>query len=288
MKITNRYNLPEAFVELASKNQYQTKSDRFGATTLLLPAQEIVLRQRYQNEMSQDISDMINLFIGTAVHDLLERHDKGEYVELYLKHEILDGYYVSGKIDKFDRLNMEVVDYKTARVSKIVYNDFRDWRMQGLIYAWLLLKNGYYADKIRFIALLKDWSHLAKYTKNNNDDYYPESAVYIYEQKVYADDLTKIETYILKKVEQIVAMRDMSTEDILKIPLEKDYAPIIKYAVYATPDSPRAKRLFSDEESAEKYKEKHGGVVIERADPNPKYEMSCTAMQYAKKIKEDI
>jgi len=288
MKITNRYDLPKAFVNLATNNQYQTKPNRFGATTLLLPAQEIVLRQRYSEEMSQDISDMINLFIGTAVHDLLEKHDDSQYVEKYLKHEILDGYYVSGKVDMYDPERFEVVDYKTARVSKIVYNDFKDWRLQGLIYAYLLMSEGFYVDKIRFIALLKDWSHLAKYTKNNADDYYPESAVYIYEQKVHSDDLTKIESFIVEKIIDVIKLRKLSTEEILKTPLENDFAPIIKYAVYATEDSPRAKRLFSDEQSANEYAEKHGGVVIRRADPNPKYEMMCTAMQYAKKIKEDI
>lgn len=273
-------------MDLANKTTYTGKPNRFGATTLLLPAQEIVLRRRFANEMSQDVSDMINLFIGTAIHDYLERFDKTDYAEIYLSHN-LGEFTVSGKLDLYEPNSKTVVDYKTARVSKIMYNDFKDWRLQGLIYAWLLLKNGKVADKIKFIALLKDWSKFTYRTKNSRDDYYPEHPVYVYEQKVYSDDLEYIERYINAKLSKVKEFQGLSTPDILKTPLEDDFAPIKRYAVYATENDSRAKRVFDTMEQATNYVGSKDYVIKERVERNPKYEMICTAIQYAKKIKED-
>lgn len=286
MKITNNLNLPEVFVKMAQNSVYTPKQFSLGATTLLLPAQEIVLRRRFADEMTQDVSDMINLFFGIAVHDMFEKNDDDDFVEMFLKYQIDDDYYVSGKIDKFDKNAMTVVDYKTARVSKITYEDFSDWRKQGLIYAYLLMKNGYYADKIKFIAMLKDWSKFSYLNKRGYDDYYPESPVYVYEQKVHADDLTQIESYIKKKVEQVRTYTELSTSEILETPLEKEFAPIKKFAVYANEDSKRAKRLFANQDEAYTYADDNNYIVKERTEKNHKFEMYCTAMRYAQKIKE--
>jgi len=285
MKITNNLGLPQVFVDMANETIYTGKPNRFGATTLLLPAQEIVLRRRFANEMQQDVSDMINLFFGTAVHDYLERFDKTDYAELYLSHPMGE-FTVSGKIDLFEPNTKTVVDYKTARVSKIMYNDYKDWRLQGLIYSWLLLKNGMVANKIKFIALLKDWSKFTYQTKNSNDHYYPEHPVYVYEQKVHSDDLIYIEQYIEAKLSKVKHYQGLSTHEILLEPLEAEYAPLVRYAVYANENDKRAKRVFDTKVQATNYVGTKEYFIKERVERNPKFDMVCTAIQYAKKIKE--
>lgn len=285
MKITNNLGLPQVFVDIATENEYHGTPNRFGATTLLLPAQEIVLRRRLEHELTQDVSDMIQMLFGTAVHDYLERFDKTEYAEMYLKHPVGE-FAVSGKIDLYEKETFTVVDYKTARVSKIMYNDFKDWRLQGLIYAWLLNKNGYHVEHFKFIALLKDWSKFSYHTKTGQDYYYPEHPVYVYEQKVHSDDLEYIDRYINAKLSTIKKYQGLSNQELLKEPLEPEFAPIKKYAVYANKDDTRAKRVFDTLEQANQYVGEKGFTIEERIERNFKFDMICTAMQYAKKIKE--
>jgi hypothetical protein len=66
-----------------------------------------------------------------------------------------------------------------------------------VIYAWLLRKNGFKAERCRFIALLKDHSK----TDALRDRQYPQEPVYIYAFPVTQKDLFKIGIYIKNKVD---------------------------------------------------------------------------------------
>jgi hypothetical protein len=50
----------------------------------------------------------------------------------------IDGITVTGRIDNYDMQNGTIRDYKTASVHKVKFNDFNDWYLHGMIYAWLL------------------------------------------------------------------------------------------------------------------------------------------------------
>lgn len=286
MKITNKQNLPKVFEKLANANIWPPKPNSFGATSLLSPPQEIVLKQRYFHELESDVSDMVNLFIGNAVHKMLEDHDDTEYVEMYLKHEIRDNVFVSGKIDLYDKNENTIIDYKTARVNKIIYEDFDSWKKQGLIYSWLMLKNNIVIDKIRFIAILKDWSKFSYNFSNKQDKPYPDSPIYIYEQKIYTQDLIEIEKFIKSRVNKILELQSKSDEEILNEPLEKEFAPIVKYAAYKNSSS-RASKIFDEYQQALDYIAQGTADYIEkRVESNSNYEMVCQAMQHTKKIIE--
>jgi len=283
MKITNRFKLPDAFMRMATNDDYTPKPDSFGATTLLLPAQEIVLRRRFDNEMEQDVSDMISMLFGTAVHSILEKHQPGEFTEMYLKHQI-DDLFVSGKIDLYDEKAFEVIDYKTTNTNKIIYDDFADWRMQGLIYAWLLIKNGHIVERLKFIALLKDWSKFKAMYANGQDNYYPEAPVYVYEFKVHSEDLTFIDNYIRDKLTQIKRLQAMDNNAILNEPLEESFMPKKRYAVKG-PKSTRAKRVFDRYADAVEYAGEND-LIEEREEENIKFEIMCQAIKHARRIQK--
>ena len=81
MIITNKYNLPSALVNLAQE-KYEPKNGRFGVTSLLNPTRIELLKRRHYNEITTDVSDMIWLIFGSAVHNVLESHDTTGYAEL--------------------------------------------------------------------------------------------------------------------------------------------------------------------------------------------------------------
>lgn len=283
MKITNKHNLPKAIYNAITRNSYEPKPNRYGATTLLLPPQEIVLREKLRDQMTADVSDMLNLLFGTAVHDYLEKYDDGDFVEHYASVDLGNGFTVSGKIDKYDAENFTVIDYKTARVNTIVYDNFDDWKKQGLIYAWLLMQQGHLVTDIKFYALLKDWSQYAYKNAYYRDEFYPPSGVYEYHYKIQPGDLDDIEMYIREKIIQIKKMKHMTVSKILEIPLEGDFAPVIKFAV-RKPGSKRALKICDTRKEAEMIAKVHGAEVYEQEEKNFKFDMMCPAIQHAKRV----
>lgn len=281
MKITNNYGLPNAFVKYAKEStSYEPKPNRFGATSLLLPAEEIVLRRRYRNWFHQDVSDMINMFIGHAIHEKLERLSDDEKAEYKLTYTFDDGYTVSGVIDLFD--NKILIDYKTAKVNTIVYENYTDWKLQGLIYAWLARKNGVVIDNVLFYAILKDWSAYGKENARKNDNFYPEAPIVPVSFKVNSDDILKIEKYIVKKINKIKQLELLDAEFIVKSKLEERFRPKKRYAIYK-PNGKRAYRVVDTRDEAERIALKDWRIE-ERIEPNMDYEMKCFALKHVKNI----
>jgi hypothetical protein len=203
LKITNKKNLPSAFVNIANE-QREYHDKHYSVTEILSGVREILLKRRHYDELEEDVSDMIWAIWGTAVHKMLEEHDTENVVELEMFHEIRDDYYLTGKCDLYNQDEFSIEDYKTASVWKVVHEDFEDWRKQGLMYAWLAIRQGLIVDKIKFYALLKDWSvSKAKYSKD-----YPQQAIYTYEVKVDSASLKEIEQFIRTKFDDIIVNED--------------------------------------------------------------------------------
>lgn len=186
-----------------------------------------MLEKRYDNELEQDVSDMIWLIFGSAVHNILEQADEYNMTETRFEHEITNGYYLTGQIDLYNKDTFAVEDYKTASVWKIVNKDFDDWYKQGMMYAWLLLNNGYIVTKVRVHAMLKDW----QISKARYDDNYPKQAVYTYEFDVNTRMLMEIEDYIRARFKEIIA-HEKSSDDMLPLcTAEERWQATNKYAV---------------------------------------------------------
>ena len=74
MLITNKYNLPEAFVK-AIQNSRHNAEKSLSATTLLKGTKEIILENRHFDEITVDASDEVWSVFGTAVHAILEHQE---------------------------------------------------------------------------------------------------------------------------------------------------------------------------------------------------------------------
>ena len=222
MKTTNIYNLPQAFENLANE-EYEITPNSYGATTMLKGIREIILTRRYFDNIEQDVSDMVWMILGSAVHKILESHDATGQAETKFMHP-LSKSRVTGVIDLYG--DGVVEDYKTATVWKVIFGDFEDWRRQGIIYVWLLRKNGVYADKLRFHALLKDWTaREARYKKD-----YPQHSVWTWRYNVTTDDLIWIEQWLTDKIHRIESMLDMADDDLPQCSVDERWQTPCKYA----------------------------------------------------------
>ena len=211
MNITNKQNLPAPFVRMA-ESDYQYTPKRYSATELLKPVREILLKHRYNDVLEQDCADMIWLLFGQAVHHILEQNGTGqcEFAEEKLTYELENGYTVSGIIDFYDMQNGEVVDYKTASIWKIIKGEFDDWDKQGMIYAWLLWKNGLPVKSVKFYAILKD--HSKRDAKIKAD--YPKLPVVPVEFVVNEERLLEIDKFIRGKIDELIRYEDTPDDEL--------------------------------------------------------------------------
>ena len=225
MKVTNKLNLPAAFVNAVSVRRHN-EPGCFSATTLNKGCKEIILTDRHFDEITVDAADSVWAVWGTAVHALLESQPDNNFHEESFKVPVSNSF-VTGQVDSYDMENGVINDWKTASVWKVQFNDFKDWRAQGLTYAWLLQQSGLEVKKCRFVALLKDHSK----TKAKTDSSYPQSPVFIYEFDVTAADLEETAARILAKVQEIESAYKLDDDAIEPCSAEERWADGEKWAV---------------------------------------------------------
>jgi hypothetical protein len=226
MTITNKLNLPEGIVKAVDTEPHNKSEKDLSATTLLKGIKEIILTWRHWDELTDDAADRIWAVFGTAVHSVLETEGKDDFAEIKLAAGVGE-VTVTGQIDNYDMATATVTDYKTASVYKVMVGDFEDWRMQGLIYSWLLVENGFKIDNCRFIALLKDHSK----SKARNDRSYPQSPALAYEFPVTAKDIFNAEKYVIERVTEYLKYLDKPDDEIPPCTDKERWASETTYAV---------------------------------------------------------
>lgn len=192
MNLTNVYELPEALVR-AIKNDPYTGGGDISVTKLIDSPQVRVLRKQYGHAVVEDVSDRIWSLLGQAVHTILERAGDEEHVKVEerLYAEVL-GWKVSGQYDRMDLHGTTLDDYKVT--STYTVEGKIEWERQLNCLRWLAVQNGYKVEKLRIIAILKDW----KKSKAKIDPNYPQVPVAVVNVPVW--DLAETALYIEERV----------------------------------------------------------------------------------------
>lgn len=278
MIITNKYNLPEAFVK-AIQNARHNEEGCLSATTLLKGTKEIILENRHFDEIEVDASEEVWSVFGTATHTVLEHQEDDAFKEEKFSVDVLD-YKVTGKVDRYDLAHETLEDWKTASVWKVIFHDFDDWKRQGLIYTWLLRQSGLNVRHIRFIALLKD--HSKSEAKKKAD--YPQAPVYIYEFDPSEEELISIEAFIKGKVFEVSANAEKKDDEIAECSPSERWTTPAKWAVMKEGRKTAVKLCESEEEAVnfieelEKDKDKH--YVEERKGQDKKCSDYCACCEF--------
>lgn len=239
MIVTNRYNLPQVIVDIAMRDMRMPTPMHYSATELLKPIKETVLWRRYYDIITQDVSELLPAIFGTAFHTMLEGASTGDN-EHRVSYEIC-GVRLSGQYDRVD--NHVLYDYKTTSVGKFMRGDFSDYKKQGLIYAWLLRKNGVYIEKMVFYMFLKD------YKPSSWQANYPDVGFQIWEHYITSQDIKEIETYITERIELLERYKDTPDNELPMPTHEESWYTGDKYAAMKNGQS-RALKLYDTEEEA--------------------------------------
>lgn len=282
MIITNNLNLPSALVEAVSTDRHN-KNGQYSATTLLKGTCETILMKRHWNEIKTDVSENIWQIFGTAVHSIFEKQKDNSFKEEFFAVDVSNSK-VTGRVDSYDMENETIVDWKTASVWKVQFKDFSDWKRQGVIYAWLLKKNGLNVKKCRFIALLKDHSK----SKARFDASYPQSPVYVYESAVKEKDLEEIEKFIKEKVRNLEESEKVDDEKLSPCTADERWATEGKWKAKKEGRKTALKVCDTEEEAKAVIKDITGGYVEYVAGSSKKCIDYCSCKEFCPFYKKKI
>jgi hypothetical protein len=175
VKLTNKFNIPQTFVNVLERPTYTKGKAHLSVTQLINSPKIVALTQKFDADLEQDVSDMVWSIFGTAIHGVLEHgKDENHIVEERL-HATLDGWRISGAIDLQikDDAGLSIRDYKTTSAWGVM-NEKVEWEQQLNTYAWLVetVKKTPIID-IGIVAIIRDWSRRDA-AKNEN---YPPAPV---------------------------------------------------------------------------------------------------------------
>jgi hypothetical protein len=176
MKLTNKHNIPQTFVNVLERPTYSRGRAHISATQLINSPKIVALTQKFQDQLEQDVSDMVWSLFGSAVHGVLEHGaDANHLIEERINTEV-DSWTISGAID-LQILNedgtISIRDYKVTSAWTAM-NNKKEWEQQLNIYAWLVesVKQKEVKD-VGVVAIIRDWS---RRDATRNPDY-PQAPV---------------------------------------------------------------------------------------------------------------
>lgn len=161
MIITNKYNLPQTFVNIMRRPTYTKGKANLSATELINSPRIVQLRKLHEDKIETDVTEMVWSIFGTAIHGVLEHgKDDNHLVEERLHTEI-DGWKISGAIDLQivnEDGSITINDYKTCAAWSVM-NEKIDWEYQLNIYAWLVERvKKTPVSKLEIVAIIRDWN----------------------------------------------------------------------------------------------------------------------------------
>jgi len=196
MKLTNKFNLPQTFINVIHRPTYNKGDSHVSVTELLNSPQIVSLRHKHWEELEQDASEMVWQLFGSAVHKVLEHGKDSHHIieeRLYTK---LDGWTISGQMDLQEVYEDGIVisDYKVTGAWSVM-NEKQDWHNQLNVYAWLIERTKNVKVKsAQIIAIVRDWTAREAQTKEG----YPQSPVAVVEIPLWPSEAR--EAYVKARI----------------------------------------------------------------------------------------
>ena len=189
MKITNKFNVPETLLSLAQRDFYTKGKADYSVTEIISPPRIQRLRKKHWQDIEQDVSDMLWMLLGTALHVVAER----SVVEGHTNEERIivdmDGVLLSGAIDlqRDDEDGITIYDYKFTSAWALM-NDKPEWEQQQNIYRYLIERaKGKPVKGLKICALIRDWSR--RDAQNKPD--YPQAPIQVVDIPMWTMERTK-------------------------------------------------------------------------------------------------
>jgi len=159
MKLTNKFNIPQTFVNVLKRPTYSKGKAHLSVTQLINSPKIVALSKKFEDEIEQDVSEMVWSIFGSAIHNILEHGKDDSHVVEQRIHTEFEGWNISGAVDLqiITPEGISIRDYKTTSVWSVM-NEKIEWEYQLNIYAFLVeqVKVAPVKD-LGIVAILRDW-----------------------------------------------------------------------------------------------------------------------------------
>jgi hypothetical protein len=175
MKLTNKFNIPQTFINVLDRPTYSKGKAHLSVTQLLNSPKIVALTKKFEEDIEQDASDMVWSIFGSAVHNVLEHGRDDNHIVEERIHKEYEGWNISGAIDLqvVNKAGIDVKDYKTTTIWAVM-NEKVEWEIQLNIYAGLVedVKN-IPVTSVGIVAIIRDWNRRESTTREG----YPEAPI---------------------------------------------------------------------------------------------------------------
>jgi hypothetical protein len=192
VKLTNNHNLPGAIIRALQNDDYDRGRSDVTVTELLAPVRQVAMRRFFDDQIEEDASDRIWLLLGKLMHKMLEESGDDALTEERLYRTIWTAGEEITLGGQFDNVTLTegtdgwtLTDWKLTSAWTLVFGDrLAEWETQLNAYAELLRDQTFDVDKIRVVAILRDWRQMEAIRSQD----YPQAAVQIVPMSVIDPD----------------------------------------------------------------------------------------------------
>jgi hypothetical protein len=280
MLITNKFSLPQPFVDLVSGDTYSKGESDITTTGLAQPPKIAELTRRHGNEITMDASEKVWTMMGTANHYVLEQialRNPERYVTEQRFYLDVDGVKLGGQIDLFDRDTETLWDYKVSSVYKAMSDDKLEWTKQANVNKLLCEHNGIHPKKLAVLLVMKDWRRKDSEFKAN----YPKCAIAEITLPIWREEETF--AYIKSRIALHESAKHIKHDDEIPIctPEERWEKPTL-WAVLPKKGAKRAvsNGTYESEHEAKLHAERISGFVERREGECPRCKNYCPVSSF--------
>lgn len=258
-EITNKF-MPEISAAWMKKppRPFVGRAD-YSATTLIQSPQQVQLHKRHRNDVTSDLREGWNAFLGNVVHQHLETKlaQEGYATEVKVEH-ITKGRRVVAIVDAYK--DGVVYDHKTCKGPQ--YTLKKEWEQQLNINAYMLRLIGVPVDTVAIHVVMLDWKPSQAYTNSN----YPQSPCYLLTAPCW--EFEEQERFFNERLNAHIANEELKDSDLDKCTNEDRWIESCYAVIRATGSCAKKEQT---KEAAEQYikDKKLKGAHVEYREGTP-------------------
>lgn len=269
MNVTNKYGVPAPLLTLATKEYYSKGDAAYSVTELLASPQIRRLQERFKDQMTQDVSDMLWSMVGSALHVVMERSETPGYISEERLYAEIEGQKISGQIDlqEVTPFGIILTDYKFTSAWAVMQEDKKEWVEQLNLYKWLVeTVKGERVVGLRICAFIRDFS------RHDTRPNYPEAPITMVDIPVWGKE--QADAFVRQRLHAHTDSKYNRDFGIDQQPCTDDDR-WMKETTYAVRKEGRktAVRVFKTLEEANEFKQQEEAYYVETRPGEP---IRCT------------
>ena len=188
MKLTNKFNLPQTFVNVITRPTYSRGDSEISVTEILSPPQLVQLRRRHAEDIEEDAADRVWSLFGSACHNILQHGKDDNHVVEERLFTTFEGWSISGQIDLQEIQpdgTVVISDYKVTS-AWAVQQEKTEWVDQLNLYAWLVeTTKSVPVSGLKIVGIVRDWNRREAALKES----YPQAPIVVLDIPLWDNDV---------------------------------------------------------------------------------------------------